>query len=388
MPEPLKSHTPIFAALDTLAFSDEAPQLSAVLKQEFEDFRVDEEFGFAFTGEGEHLCLQVKKTDLSTAEVVRRISEVSGVRKSSIGYAGLKDRRGECSQWFSIQLPLAEESRLQGFENDSLQILQTQRNSRKIRIGSHKSNHFQIRLRNCVGAPGKFDACLKRMLSTGIPNYFAEQRFGRQMSNLFQAHQLLLRQLEQSAGAIQEAPGANKRFKRGMLYSAVRSYLFNQLLSQRLKDKTWNQYLSGDVLNLSGTDRYFVLPEGGRWDQEMQQRLDSFDIHISGVLPGLIDVKDKYVSSGESADIEDAVFKQYDILLKGLRHCGLKASRRAFRLLPDKLEWQWLTEEDDSNRAALEDSGITGTGKDLLLEFSLPKGAYATSLLRELCNTT
>lgn len=388
MPEPLESNSANFVALDALAFAHGLPQLRATLKQEFSDFRVDEELGFSFTEEGEHICILVKKTDLSTIEVVKRLSEVTGARRSSIGYAGMKDKRGECTQWFSVQLAAPEERCLQDFENPSLQILETHRNSRKIRIGSHKSNHFQIRLRDCIGLQSDFDERLRRIELTGVPNYFGSQRFGRQMSNMTQVQELMIAELDKSAAMDSGSTSSKKRFKRGMLYSAARSYLFNQLLSRRLEDNTWSKYISGDVLNLNGTDRCFVLHDPSEWDQEMQRRLDQFDIHITGVLPGLTDVKDKYVSSGESADIEDAVCKQYGILLEGLKCCGLKASRRAFRFLPGKLKWQWLAVRDESDGAVLDESGNTGSGQDLQLDFSLPKGAYATSLLRELCITT
>ena len=367
-----------FASMDSLAFLQTKPQLTATLKQEFEDFRVDEELGFEFTEQGEHVSINVKKIDLSTVEVVKRLSEVSGVRRSAIGYAGMKDKRGECTQWFSVQLPLAQTEDqqrriLSDFENSSLQILESHRNSRKIRIGSHKSNKFAIRLRDCAGSRAEFENRLAHIKENGVPNYFGAQRFGQQMSNMPQVQQLM-------ESALNNEAVEGRRFKRGMLFSAARSYLFNQLLSYRLQANSWNTYISGYVLNLNGTDRCFVLGSGEDWDQTLQQRLEQFDIHISGLLPGLIEVKDKYVSSGESADIEDAVCEQYGTLLAGLKHYGVAASRRALRFLPINFEWRWL--EHDVPQ------GVEREQRDLILQFSLPKGAYATSLLRELCVTT
>ena len=378
-----------FASVDSLAFINEAPNLGAAIKQEFVDFRVDEELGFAFTEEGEHVCILVKKTDLSTSEVVKRLSEISGARKSSVGYAGLKDRRGECTQWFSLPLPEQEEDCLKNFENQALQILETHRNSRKIRIGSHKSNRFQIRLREIFGSKSDFNSRLERIKREGVPNYFGSQRFGWQMGNLVQAQELMAYELNSQSVDSKQADKPvdslstipKKRFKKGMLYSAARSYLFNQLLSHRLENASWNRYLPGDVLNLDGTNRCFVLDNGAEWDEHLQQRLESFDIHITGVLPGLIEMKDKYVSYGESADIENAVCKQYDTLLRGLAICGVKASRRAFRFLPSNLDWHWIQADIDGNNKK------ENINEDLILEFSLPKGAYATSLLRELCTT-
>ena len=154
-----------------------------------------------------------------------------------------------------------------------------------------------------------------------------------------------------------------------MLYSAGRAYLFNQLLSARLRGGNWNRYVSGDVLNLDGSSRYFLLQGDEDWDQILQRRLDGFDIHISGPLAGITDPKDKYISSGEAADIEDAVLKQFPALVDGLCHFGLKAARRALRFTAGELEWNWL------------DAG------ELELRFALGRGSYATSLLREICDT-
>jgi len=160
-----------------------------------------------------------------------------------------------------------------------------------------------------------------------------------------------------------------------MLFSAARSYLFNQLLSRRLELGNWNAYTAGDVLNLAGTDRSFALATGVEWDWSLQQRLEDFDIHITGPLPGEVDPKDKYISSGEAADIEEAVCKQFKTLLAGLRHFGLKTARRPLRFRPIDLAWEWQKSEQKDGAS------------NLLLDFSLGKGAYATSLLRELCVT-
>ena len=66
---------------------------------------MDEQLGFKPTEKGEHLYLRIEKTDQSTVDVAKRLSEVSGVHGSEIGYSGMKDRRAQTRQWFSIKLP-------------------------------------------------------------------------------------------------------------------------------------------------------------------------------------------------------------------------------------------------------------------------------------------
>lgn len=368
--QPPSSTAQVFTGLDTLAFANGKPELAATLKQEFADFRVDEQLGFKFTEKGEYVYLWIEKIDRSTVDVAKKLSEVTGVHGSEIGYSGMKDRRAETRQWFSIKLPAGREAELAACESDSLRIVETHRNSRKLKIGSHRSNHFTVLLRDCEGSRDDFEQRLAKINSAGVPNYFGSQRFGRDLSNLNQVQAWMSAELDGVA-----APMPKQRFKRSMLFSAARSYLFNQLLSRRLEQGNWNVYVAGDVLNLDGTGRSFALEQGAEWDAILQQRLEEFDIHITGPLPGEIDSKDKYVSYGKAADIEVAVCKEFNTLLAGLRHFGLKAARRPLRFRPIDLTWEWLQSEQADGSS------------DLLLDFSLGKGAYATSLLRELCVT-
>ncbi|PCI80090.1 MAG: hypothetical protein COB20_03615 [SAR86 cluster bacterium] len=381
-PDQSVSSAAIFSGLETLAFANGKPGTAATFKQEFADFRVDEQLSFKFTEKGEHAYLWVEKIDRSTVDVAKKLSEITGVHGSEIGYSGMKDRRAETRQWFSIKLPADRQAELGALESDSLRIVEIHRNSRKLKIGSHRSNHFKVLLRNCDGSRDQFEQRLAQIEAGGVPNYFGSQRFGRNLSNLNQVQAWMSAELATGLGADSSstidafaASIPKQRFKRSMLFSAARSYLFNQLLSRRLELGNWNGYMAGDVLNLDGTDRSFALETGVEWDSILQQRLEEFDIHITGPLPGEIDPKDKYVSYGEAADIEEAVCKQFNTLLAGLRHFGLKTARRPLRFRPIDLKWEWLQSEHADGAS------------DLLLDFSLGKGAYATSLLRELCVT-
>lgn len=355
----------VFASLDSLSYVQGKPVTSAVLKQEFADFRVDEQLGFEPSGAGDHLFVHLRKTDLGTSDVARLLADSAGISQRDVGYSGMKDRRGECSQWFSLKLAQdsATETKLQRLESGNLRILDLQRNNRKLRIGSHRANQFTLLLRDCVGEPAEFERRLKGLASHGMPNYFGPQRFGRQMSNLQQVTELF-----QSAGREKGQSGKRSggQRKRGMLYSAARSYLFNQILSRRIEQGCWDSYIAGDVLNLDGTDRFFaVSPED--WDEVLEQRLEELDIHLTGLMPGLAKAQDKYATVGQTADIEDAVCQKYPLLLAGLKEHGVQAGRRALRCAIRDMQWSWPTKGQ------------------LRVQFSLPRGAYATSLLRELC---
>ncbi|MAV53503.1 MAG: hypothetical protein CBE20_04910 [Gammaproteobacteria bacterium TMED260] len=364
-----------FLQLDSLAYATGKPELLARIKQHWDDFRVDEELGFAPSGAGEHLLLRIEKAGQSTTEVARQISSTLGISDSDIGYSGMKDRQARSRQWFSIRLDQAAEAELGRLQSDQLQILEQSRNQRKLQIGAHKANHFQLILREVMGvnasgaeppatnAEASLDRKLQTLAHQGVPNYFGSQRFGRDLSNLHQVRELLRTEASQ---AVATRNRYRHKRKRSMLYSAARAYLFNQLLSARITRGNWASYVDGDVLNLNHTKRCFLV-EPGAWGPELQQRLDELDIHITGLLPGRIDSKDRYVTRGQSADIEKAGCKEFAELVSGLEQQGLSAARRPLRFQVQQLQWQWL----DSTTVSL--------------AFTLPTGAYATSLLREVC---
>ena len=355
--------------LDKLAYLQGEPTARGMLKQQFADFKVSEELGFEMVGNGEHLFLYIKKQNLSTIEVARKIAAVAEARIAMVGYAGMKDKKAECTQWFSVPLQKEKgavkenenQSIISRLEDENIKIISTVRNNRKLKIGSHKRNLFDITLRNCLEGREEFDANLDKIKQFGVPNYYGFQRFGRELSNLKQVDKLI------------HDPQTNtkrrqKSFKKGMLISAARAYVFNQVLSSRITNNNWSQFVAGDVINLDGTARNFIVEEGA-WDATLQKRLENFDIHLTGPLLGKVDSKDKYISSGKAADIEKAEVDKYPKILEYLQKIGAKSSRRPLRFLPEELRWAWL---DDCT---------------LNLSFALSPGAYATSLLREVCKT-
>ncbi|MFL2850691.1 MAG: tRNA pseudouridine(13) synthase TruD [Pseudohongiellaceae bacterium] len=355
--------------LDKLAYLQGEPTARGMLKQQFADFKVSEELGFEMGGNGEHLFLYIKKQNLSTIEVARKIAAVAEARIAMVGYAGMKDKRAECTQWFSVPLQKEKgavkenenQSIISRLEDENIKIISTVRNNRKLKVGSHKRNLFDITLRNCLEGREEFDANLDKIKQFGVPNYYGFQRFGRELSNLKQVDKLI------------HDPQTNtkrrqKSFKKGMLISAARAYVFNQVLSSRITNNNWSQFVAGDVINLDGTARNFIVEEGA-WDATLQKRLENFDIHLTGPLLGKVDSKDKYISSGKAADIEKAEVDKYPKILEYLQKIGAKSSRRPLRFLPEELRWAWL---DDCT---------------LNLSFALSPGAYATSLLREVCKT-
>ena len=329
-----------------------ASVLTARIRVSAEDFFVEELPAFEASGAGEHLLLTIEKRGMNTAFAARRIAAWAGVDESAIGQAGMKDRHAVTRQRFTVWLPKKVAPDFDALQSDDLRVLDHAWHARKLPRGALAGNRFVLVLREVEGQRDAIDARLQAIATQGVPNYFGEQRFGRGGNNVQQAVAMF-------------AGRRVKREERSMLLSAARSELFNRVLAARVEAGTWNSALDGEVWMLDGSRSVFG-PEA--LTDESQARLDAFDIHPTGPLWGEGELR-----SGDVAREVELAAMQGDSatrLRNGLERAGLKQERRALRLQPSELRWQWL---DD---AALE------------LRFALPPGCYATTVLRELGDIT
>ncbi|RKF18620.1 tRNA pseudouridine(13) synthase TruD [Alginatibacterium sediminis] len=311
-----------------------------------EDFKVFEELPFEFSGDGEHMLVKVQKTGLNTTAVARILAQSLECSIKVVSYAGLKDRNAVTEQWFSIQLPGIDNPKLGPKVQEGLQILDIARHNKKLKRGALSGNRFEIRLRD-VSDRHELEQRLQAIKDHGVPNYFGEQRFGHRAQNLDRA-------LEMFGGK-----KVRDREKRSIYLSAARSFLFNQCVSKRIENETWDQGLNGDCLQFVGKSAFFCNPIN---DTNSQKRIDNGEVDISGPLFG----KGELPTQAQAQLSESEVADSYPEFVKGLSAAGLRMERRANRLRPEQLQWKF-------------EAG------DLWLNFSLPKGCYATSVLRELC---
>lgn len=331
---------------DPWAFA--GPPLRGVLRASAEDFIVTEELGFAPAGEGEHVLLQIEKRGANTDWVADGLARFAGVDRRAVSFSGLKDRHALTRQTFSIQLPGREDPDWNALELEGVRVLSSARHNRKLRRGAHRSNHFVIRLRALEGDRAQAHARMQQIASLGVPNYFGVQRFGRQGSNLDLARQLF-------------GGRRMKRNQRGFALSAARALLFNNVLAKRVAHGSWNQPLEGEVWMLDGTHSVFG-PDP--LDDSLRGRVASGDIHPTGPLWGAGDLR----SSAQVRELELAAVAAHVDLCRGLERFELRQERRALRLPVADFGFEWLE------------------GDALELRFQLPAGAFATAVLRELCD--
>jgi tRNA pseudouridine13 synthase len=345
-PVPFESH------VASLAYASGKPVASGRMRQIPEDFQVTEIPLLEPDGEGEHVWLWIRKRGENTQHVAELLSTHAGVHPRQVSYAGMKDRHAVTQQWFSVQLAGKEEPCWEDMNSDSLTIERHVRHSRKLRRGTLKGNIFRITLRAIEGDHDALEQRLATVLNQGVPNYFGEQRFGCDGSNL------------QAAGKLFNNPKLRmSRNKRSLTLSAARSFLFNQVLSARVTAVNWNTALPGDAMQLHGSHSYFIAESV---DEDVLKRVASQDIHPTGPLHG----RGESPVRGDCQELESTILAAYAGWCEGLEVAGLTQDRRALRLGVSDLAWQW-----------------EGAG-ELVLSFSLPAGAYATSVLREILLTT
>ncbi len=326
------------------------PQTTGRIRTEIEDFRVWEIPLIEPEGSGPHLWLEVEKRDANTQWLARRLAASAGARVGDVGFAGMKDRQAVTTQWFSIDLQRAAQTDWSSWDIPGVTILRAVRHRRKLQRGALKGNRFRIVVRDLSGERAELEQRLQRVGCRGVPNYFGPQRFGHDGANVRRAAHWL------------ETGGGVSRSLRGIYLSAMRSYFFNRVLSERVEQRCWDRLLNGDVARLDGSRSTFAC---GEPDADLQDRCRKFDIHPTGPLPGRVSARPGNAVTGEAAGIEQSVLQPHHELIEALARAGVKADRRSLRIVPSGLEWQ------------VDETSLT-------LEFSLPSGAYATSVLREL----
>jgi tRNA pseudouridine13 synthase len=327
------------------------PPASAILRATPADFFVEEQLGFELSGAGEHIWLWIEKENLNTVDAAQRLARFAGLRERDVAYSGLKDKIAITRQWLSLHA-LNRTPDWTAWDDPALRILRIERHDKKLRRGAHRSNRFEIELRAVQGDAAEFEQRLLRVGRDGVPNYFGEQRFGREGRNL----ELARRWVAQGRPRLQ-------RQQLGLNLSTLRAFLFNTVLARRVQDNNWRSPLDGEVFALRGSSSVFRQP----LDAALQSRLDAGDVYLSGPLPGRATEPQPL---GAVAELEHECLREHADLVEALAASGVEAARRSLRVVP--VDWRHERRGDDHWH----------------LSFTLPKGCFATGVVRELVRLT
>lgn len=384
------------------------PGTGGVMKETPEDFRVEEIPLYAPCGEGEHVYLTFEKRGITTLEAIRRIARAAGVQERDIGYAGMKDAKAVTVQTVSVPR-VAPEALLQ-LELPGIRPLAALPHRNKLKLGHLSGNRFRIRVRE-VGADAlqRAEAVLNVLSERGVPNFFGEQRYGVQGNSHHIGRALLMQDWRGAVDALMGDPAAvedagwrtaieayhsgdlagslaafprfctterevlkrlvakpddfrqafravNPRLVK-LYLSACQSYLFDRVLAMRLVG--FDRVMAGDLAWKHANGACFLVEDA---DLE-NSRAAAFEISPSGPMFGCR----MKLTEGEPRKLEEAVLGDEGITMEqfdlpgGLR---MEGERRPLRV-------------------PLVEPTVTLDPQGLVLEFSLPKGSYATAVLRE-----
>ena len=341
-------------------------KIDVLFKQNRDDFVVTEIPLYEFSGEGEHLVIKFRKKDLASWDAFNIFSDQLGCKQRDIGYAGLKDKNAMTIQYITI--PRSYEEKLKTFEHDNIKILETTYHNNKLKIGHLKGNKFFIRLRRVNGvASRKIEQALRLIAKHGMANYFGFQRFGIEGDNYKKGRDILDGKLKEK-----------RKNLRQMYINAYQSYLFNAWLSKRIE-------ISKLIVAFEPKEIYEKLDLPLELVQQMKKQEHPFKI-ISGEMMSHYPYGKIFII--EELEEEAIKFNSRNRVPTGLLP-GKKIKNSSGLAFKYEEEFDFKISENGARRFAwVFPQDIESTYKDdknwFELQFTLPKGCYATELISEL----
>lgn len=349
------------------------PGIGGRLRASPQDFVVEEIPLYLPVDSGQHLYVNLTKEELTTPEVQTRLERLFELRRGDVGFAGLKDKFARTTQTFSLNVGHVDPAQQAAYAADAaahitdaipVTVHWARFHQNKLKPGHLLGNRFTINVHDLACTPdeacARARAIAQSIEARGVPNYFGPQRFGSRGTNVVQGLDLL----------------AGKRIKhdrwlRKFLISSVQSYLCNMYLGQRLERGLFDRLLTGDIAKKYATGGIFLVED---WTVE-QPRYAAQEISFMAPIFG---AKMRAVE-GESAEFEQEIAGAHADVVAGLAKARTDGTRRLGRLIPHDLQVGVLP-------ATGETEGGEGAG-GLQLSFFLPKGAFATTILREFLKT-
>ncbi len=389
------------------------PGTGGTIKESDEDFIVEEIPAYEPCGEGDHLYLRVEKQGMSTFAMIQRLATALGIKEKEFGYAGLKDSKAITRQM--VSLPLVDETRVAQLDLEGITVIDARRHTNKLRLGHLRGNRFTIRIHGVSDQAEQRALDILHILEqTGVPNLFGPQRYGVFGTNHLVGRAILQERFDDAAALIIGDPASisNERWKtaatayrsgdidqalqafpgrfrdeRRLLHSllkghshqqavlglprkllrlflsAYQSHFFDRQVTMRLDslDVLW----PGDIAYIHAKGACFRVEE----PDEEQPRADRLEISPTGLLPG----HKAMTAHGQTGILEQSLLEKEQI------------DAKRFTALPGLK----LSGERRPLRVPLHQASCRQQSQDTLqVNFALPSGSFATSVLREITKST
>lgn len=309
-------------------------------------------------GDGRHLYVNLTKKGLTTIEVQHRLAKLFNLSPSDVGYAGLKDKHACATQTFSIPLESGDGKIIEEVIEHVKRSLPVTVNwarlhRNKLRPGHLLGNRFRVTITDLNVTPEEAEcrakAIVEKLRRCGVPNFFGPQRFGFQGDNIVKGMNIVRGKLR-----------VKDRWLRRFLISSYQSYLCNLYLARRVEAGLFYKILPGDIAKKYSTGGMFIVEDAEREQPRYNRQEISFTAPIYG--------SRMWMARGPAGEFESEILKEAGVTLDMFDQVKVEGTRRLGRL-------------------SISDIQVEIEGSNLVVSFTLPKGAFATSVLREIMKT-
>ncbi|QSV46309.1 tRNA pseudouridine(13) synthase TruD [Geobacter benzoatilyticus] len=385
------------------------PGTGGTIKDSIEDFCVEEIPLYLPCGEGEHLYTVIEKRGVTTLDAIRRLARALKLSERDVGYAGMKDARGVTRQ--TVSLPRVKPDEVLALELPGISVLSAVRHRNKLKLGHLAGNRFRIRVRGVVpDALSRAETILAVLARRGVPNRFGEQRYGVQGNSHLIGRAMLAGDWRAAVDLVIGYPekvsaeawrSAIEAYQRGELEASLQLFpghcRTERDIIQRLVKRPDDFEGAFRAVNPRLKKLYLSACQSALFDRVVEARLDSLDIvrggdlawkHANGACFLVTDAaaeapRAEHFEISPSGPLfgcrmttpegEEQVLEQSILADEGLDPAAFDLSGG----LRMEGERRPLRVPLENPQASLDDGG-------LILEFSLPKGSYATAVLREI----
>lgn len=415
-------------------YSTSTEGIGGKIREKVEDFRVNEITNIKEDNdnEGDYLIVELTKRNWDTHHAIAELARFLHISKKRISWAGTKDKRAVTKQLLSIHG--VKEEKLEGVNVRGIEIKKVGYSRKPVYMGDLYGNEFEIVIR---GIDHSVDETMELIALTsdqikenGVPNFFGEQRFGEQRPITHMVGREIVRGDFERAAMIyiakpfpdesEEARAAREyiwetgdfkvgyegmpvflRYERAMLNHLIRSpedyigafrtlqtnllrlfvhayqsFIFNKILSSRLKNGIpMNEAQVGDIVCFKNEIGFPDVRRTQRVKHDNIKGIDNLIKRGRAFVTAPIVGYETVLSNGAQGEIEREILDELDINpddfripqmeeinSRGLRRVIMLRSRPKYEIGLDELN--------------------LGKSK-VKMEFTLPKGSYATVVLHE-----
>lgn len=400
--------------------------IGGTIRNQYEDFYVEEIPDLIPTGEGPNVWIWIEKIGRTTLDVVLDIARDLHIDRKRMGFAGMKDKKARTRQWICISNMDSEEQfeqvkALSGqiYKTDFLKVI---RGRKKLRMGQLKGNKFRILIRDIDDVEKSAEIAsdiLKQLEVTGVPNYFGWQRFGKPRTNTHLVGEALVENdLKKAVGRYIGNPteeeheenqkarkayddgdlekslelmGKGMRYEKMMIRELIKDSKKGELTDksyknalhalpkplQRMFVHAYQSFLFNAAVSKRvemGINKYIegdiIINNEERivrdkTPEEYQELIDTFQVNPTSPLYGTkVPFAGGKVGEMEKSILDDYGLSKEDFEVPKMPRLGSHGLRRSMRFQV------W-------------DTSAIATDEGVLTEFSINKGSYATAVLRE-----